>query len=219
MIRKRFILSAVGLASLLMPLAAQAVEPVFSGGAKLWYAEPKLTDRAFMYGVTGMGEWGDDFWVSAHYLRGEFDFVERVRPQRVKRVALQEGEVLAGRSVDIFRVGLGVRWLSVPKEEDNPESERKRLRRPEAYGPVLHGVASQSFEEWPWGFTGTGWGWYAGGSVMAYDFSDHDGEHFVVMAGLSHYAHHLHKTIGYRFLKYFDHDQMEGFTAALRFEF
>lgn len=198
--------------------AARAVEPMFTAGVKLWYAEPKVADRALMYGVAGEMDILDNFWLSGHYLRGEFDFIRRIEPRSVKRISGQDLEVLAGWSVRIFDLGLGFRLTTVLMEDD-PVNDLVRIRNPDAYGPVASLGASQSFQDWPWGFTGSPWGWYAGVSLMPADFSDHDGEHVVLMAGFSHYSHNLLKTIGYRYQNFFDHEQVEGFAAALRFEF
>ncbi len=187
-------------------------------GIKLWYAEPKVVDRAMMYGAAGRMHFMDDYWVSAHYMRGDFDFIERVRPRSVKRVAQQDAEIVAGRNFNIFNAGIGFRLSTVLREGD-PVGDLDRVMDDESYGPMVSLGAVQSFEDWPWGFRGSPWGWYAGVSAMVNDFSDHDGEHLTVMAGLSHYSHNMHKTIGYRFQNFFDHEQVEGFTAGLLFEF
>jgi len=124
---------------------------------------------------------------------------------------------MAGMNWDIFKFGAGARGMSVLIKEDVADGQR--VRRPNAFGPALSVGAVQSFAEWPWGFAGSPWGWYADATWMFYDLEDDDGEHVNFSAGITHVSHGIYKSIGYRFKETFDHERMEGFTAKLLFEF
>ena len=192
-------------------------EVVVDAGVKLWYAEPKVADRAMMYGPSARMQIGEASWVRASYLYGEYDFIRSREPRRVQDFGLHDAELMAGMNWDIFNFGVGARWMSVLIEEDVADGQR--VRRPNAFGPAVGVGAAQSFAEWPWGFEGSPWGWFAGATWMFYDLEDDDGEHVNLEAGITHVSHGIYKSIGYRFKETFDHERMEGFTAKLMFEF
>lgn len=192
-------------------------EVYIDAGAKLWYAEPKGTDSALMYGPSAILSVGDLYWVRAFYLYGEYDYIQSHEPRVVQDFGIHDAEIVGGVNCNIFHVGLGARWTSIPIREK--VGDRSRARRPNAMGPALVAGASQSFSEYPWGFQGTPWGWYAGASWMFYDVEDDDGEHLNIEAGISHMSHGFYKSIGFRFKDTFDHERMEGFVVSLLFEF
>lgn len=213
--RKSFVLWV--LLGLLGTVAIARADTTFDAGVKLWYAEPKVTDRAMMYGPAARLVLDSRFWVSGNYLYGEYDYVRSSAPRIVQDFGLHDAELMAGVNWDIFDFGFGARWMAVLMEE--PTVAGTRVRRPNAFGPVFSVGASQSFADWPWGFEGSPWGWFADASWMFYDAEDDDGEHLNVEVGVTHESYGVHKRIGYRFKETFDHEQMEGFTASLLFEF
>ncbi len=204
-------------AGLLSSTMVARADVIVDAGLTLWYAEPKVSDRAMMYGPSVRLDIDETWWIRGYYLYGEYDFVRSREPRRVQDFGLHDAELLAGMNWDIFRFGAGARWMAV-LIEDRSGAER-RVRTSNAVGPVLVVGAEQSFAEWPWGFEGSPWGWYAGVSWMFYDMEDDDGEHLSIEAGITHVSHGIYKSIGYRFRETFDHERMEGFTATLLFEF
>ena len=213
---RRWMLAGLVLGLLSVAGAARA-EPVFDAGVKLWYAEPKVTDRALMVGPAAQVEVDGTWWVRGFYLYGEYDFVRSREPRRVQDFGLHDAELMAGMNWEFFQIGAGARWMAIV--EDVPSGDGERARRPNAFGPAISLGAAQSFAEWPWGFEGSPWGWYAGMSWMFYDFENDDGEHINFYAGITHVSHGIYKSLGYRFKETFDHERMEGFTAQLMFEF
>ncbi len=209
-----FLLVTIGLLAAATTVRAEAE---WDGGLKLWYAEPKVADRALMYGAAGRVELDDHFWVRGFYLYGDYDFVRSSEPRRVQDFGLHDAELIAGMHHDIFHFGFGARWMAVLIEEDL--GDQSRVRRPNAFGPALVAGATQSFAEWPWGFEGSPWGWYAEATWMFYDVESDDGDHINFAAGVTHVSHGIHKSLGYRFKETFDHERMEGFTAKLLFAF
>lgn len=208
---------ALWVVGLLSSVVAVRADVAIDGGLKLWYAEPKVTDHALMYGPAVRAQFGDAYWVRGFYLYGEYDFIRSSEPRRVQDFGMHDAELLGGMNAGLFSVGAGVRSMSVLIEEDTADGSR--VRRPNALGPVVALGASQSLADWPWGFEGSPWGWYAGASWMFYDLEDDDGEHLNLEAGITHVSQGIHKSIGYRFKETFDHERMEGFTAKLTFAF
>jgi hypothetical protein len=189
----------------------------FDGGVKAWYAEPKVTDRALMYGPSAAISVGDQYWVRGYYLYGQYDYVRSVAPRRVQGFGIHDAELVAGMNWDVFHFGFGLRSMTVLIEEDGDPAPI--VRRPNALGPVLAAGASQSFAEWPWGFEGSPWGWFGGVTWMFSDLESNDGEHLNLEAGITHVSQGLYKRLGYRYKETFDHEPMEGFIATLMFAF
>lgn len=212
---KRFILVALAMFSLVGATARG--ELFLDAGVKLWYAEPKVTDRAVMFGPSAVLSLDDTFWLRGFFLFGNYSYIQQREPRRVQDFTIYDSEIAAGMNWDIFHFGLGLRAMSVVIERSGRDG--RRVDRPDAMGPALILGASQSFSEWPWGFTGSPWGWYAGASWMFHDFEDDDGEHINFEAGITHVSHNLYKSIGYRFKYTSAHERMEGFTATLMFAF
>lgn len=209
-------LLVAGLLMTAVPAYTQDVE--FDAGVKLWYAEPDVNDRAFMFGPAGSIRFMDTFWITAHYLWGEFEFIESRDPRRVESFDVEDAEIVGGADWDIFRFGAGFRWSTlVISDRSGPDASV--LSHPDAYGPMILIGAYQSFAEWPWGFTGSPWGWYADGSWMFHDMGDRDGEHVTIEAGLRHSTYGIRSQLGYRYSYYIDHDKLEGFVASLALEF
>ncbi len=188
----------------------------FDGGLKLWYAEPKLAERAMMFGPSAVLSVQEDFWLRAFYLYGQYDYVQRPDTRQVGSVGVYDAELVGGLNWDIFHFGVGLRWATVLREERVEDG--RLIRNRASGGPVLAAGVAQSLAEWPWGFTGSPWGWYAGLSWMFYDIDD-DGEHINVDVGITHVSHGLYKSIGYRYKNVFDHERMEGFTITFMLEF
>lgn len=198
-------------------LSARA-EVLFDAGLKLWYAEPKVTERAMMFGPSATASFDEYIWLRAFFLYGNYDYIQSGEPRRVQSFSVHDAELSGGIHWDIFHVGAGLRSMSVVIEETGDTGPR-RVRSPGAWGPAVVLGASQSFAEWPWGFTGSPWGWYAGMSWMFLDLENDDGEHINFEAGITHVSGLLYKSIGYRFKETFDHERMEGFTATLMLSF
>ncbi|GEM_PF-2170744 len=213
---RRFICLLTLTATLLGGQAVRA-EWFFDGGIKLWYAEPKLADRAMMFGPSAVVSIHEQYWLRAFYLYGNYDYVREPETRAVDSFGLHDAELVGGLNWHIFHVGAGLRWSTVLLEEDTANG--RLIRNRTAGGPVLAAGIAQSLAEWPWGFTGSPWGWYVGGSVMFYDFEDDDGEHLNLEAGVTHMSHGLYKSIGYRYQNTFDHGHTEGFTATFMLEF
>ncbi len=197
-------------------LSAKA-ELAVDAGLKLWYAEPKVTDRAMMFGPAAMASLDDLFWMRAFYLYGSYGYIQSREPRSVQSLSIHDAELSGGINWDIFHFGGGLRSMSVVTEQTG--GNENRVRTPNAWGPTAVAGASQSFSEWPWGFTGSPWGWYAGVSWMLYDMEDNDGEHVNFEAGITHVGNLFYTSIGYRFKETFDHERMEGFTAVLMVAF
>ena len=197
--------------------AVRAAEVYFDGGIKLWYAEPKLADRAMMYGPSGVISIDETYWLRAYYLYGQFDYIQRREPRRVGDFGVYDAELAGGINWNIFHFGVGLHWATVLFEETGPDT--RTIRNKGGFGPVLVAGVAQSLTEWPWGFAGSPWGWYSGATWMFHDFEDHNGEYINFEVGVTHMSHGLYKSIGYRFKETFEHERMEGFTATLLFEF
>ena len=188
----------------------------FEAGLKGWYAEPKVADRVLMVGPEIDVRIGDIYWVRGFYIYGEFDYIQQREPRMVQDFSLYDAEILAGFNWDIFKFGVGLRGMSVLIEQD---SDPRRVTKPDAFGPTLAIGAEQSFAEWPWGFEGSPWGWYADTSWMFADFEDDKGEHINFEAGFTYQTVNWRSSLGYRFKHTFDHDRMEGFVASVRLRF
>lgn len=186
-------------------------------GLKLWYAEPRALDRALMYGPSAVLSRGDQYWVRGFLLYGEYDFVRSNFPRVVQDFSIYDAELAAGINWNIFHFGAGVRSSSVIIKEDRADGPR--VRRPSGTGPAFILGASQSFADYPWGFDGSPWGWFAGLSWMFADLEDDDGEHLNFELGITHISHGFYKSVGYRFQDTFDHDRIEGVVATLLYEF
>jgi len=212
---KRYVVTLLSAGMITTSVFAQA-DSAFDAGVKLWYAEPKEADLALMYGVGFNGQM-DGFWVSGFYVRGENDFIRVNEPRVTQDFSHADGELAGGLEWDIFRYGLGFRAASVL--ERRVTEDGARLDRKTAYGPMLTLTATQKFAEWPWGFTGSPWGWYAETSYMFLDVADKDGEHLNVEAGVSFETGGLNMRVGYRYKSYFDFSDMVGFTGSLTFDF
>ncbi len=196
---------------------AQADTWYLDAGVKVWYAEPRPTDRALMLGPSIVLNRADTYWVRGFFLFGEYDFVRSNQPRVVQDFSIRDAELLAGKNWNIFHAGLGFRSSTVVMTERLPDGPR--VRTPNALGPAFVVGISQSLTEYPWGFEDSPWGWYAGASWMFYDFEDDDGEHINFELGITHVSHNLYKSLGYRYKNTFDHARMEGFMATLMFEF
>jgi len=207
-----YLLSAVLLSSATNVYA----QSTFDAGVKMWYAEPKVADLSLMYGVAVNGEM-DGLWLSGFYVRGENEFIRVNEPRNTQSFSHMDGEAAGGLTWDIFRFGLGFRGASVL--ERRVTDGGARLDRKTAYGPMFTAGALQSFSEWPWGFEGSPWGWYADSSLMFYDFSDHDGEHLNVEVGVSLATGGINMRLGYRYKYYLDFKDIVGFTGSLTFDF
>ncbi len=215
-------IKAVFISMALLAYAGQAMADMyFDAGVKLWYAEPKVTGRALMYGPSAVLSVDDLYWARGFYLYGDYDYVRDRATREVQDFSSYDAELSGGINLGIFHVGGGIRWASVviETEADEEAEEARRIRTPQSYGPVIIAGLSQSFAEPPWGFTGSAWGWYAGTSWMFYDVKNDKGEHINFEAGITHMSAGIYKSLGYRFKHTFDHERMEGFMATIMFEF
>ena len=77
----------------------------FHAGVKLWQVGSDYSEDTMMYGVSGGVDLPHGFWISGMYLQGEFEYA--TWPAKETE---QDGEIVFGKSFELFDVGAGFRY-------------------------------------------------------------------------------------------------------------